>query len=219
MPLRRFPIILLLLPLLAGCPAPCRTPSIGKPSGTPGAAPAALWPGVLMGDALFALRDGDTVPQERPVQGGHVLFVGAFLQNVRGCGALRGELRRLGDGGAVDPPGPLIAADERTTELTATPAGTPPPGVGWGATDPALFAAANVPACPNVQPFDLVDQPLVLRMTYTEPGESSPAASASLRVVPRCTQRDADRRARCQCECQASYSPERCFQSRDAASD
>lgn len=189
--------------------ASCTTPVVG----TPGSG-AELWPAALVGELLFPLSDGDTVPQTRPLQGGHVLFVGAFLRNVRGCGALRGELRRLDQGGGT---GPIVVFDERSTDLRLVQAGEKtPPGGGWGRTEISVNAVANIPTCPNVQPMDLIDQPMVLQVSYTEPGGSQPVASATRKVVPRCSQTDPRAREQCRCECLANYTIDRCLAPADA---
>ena len=104
------------------------------------------------GARLIALSDGDTVDLVRPIQGGHVLFIGALLRHpADGDGTLRGELRRVQPDGT---PGPIIVYDERTTSHQALAADTPAPGGasdsgGWRQVPPDINSIANIPVCPD----------------------------------------------------------------------
>lgn len=197
----------LLAPLLLGaCPAPCEPP-LGDPAAAPELVPAALEPG----GALTPLAAQDPIDLLRPIQGGHVLFAGAFVRNVARCGggSLRGELRREGGGR----PGGLLYYDDRTVYLEpARPGEATPPGAGWGRPPLSIADVANVPACPNPLDAAFLDQPVWLQMIYT--GPDGKTATASQQIVPRCRQPHPGEAALCRCECEANYTIERC-QSRD----
>lgn len=197
-----FLMLLPALALLAACPEPCG--ALGDPTAAPELVPAALQPG----GPLAPLAEGDPIDVLRPIQGGHVLFAGAFVRNVARCsggGSLRGELRR--DSGGK--PGGLLYFDERTVYLEPVqPGEAAPPGPGWGRPPLSIGEVANIPICPNLLDTEFLDQPTWLQISYT--GADGKAVSTSRRVVPRCRQPHPGEAALCRCECSANYTIERC---------
>jgi hypothetical protein len=206
-------VFLLWLGLLAsgGCPR------------SPGAAlvvvPAAISPS---SGALLPLADGDSIDLVRPIQGGHVLFIGAYVNGASGTsGTIRAELRRsVSDSGQpLSMPGPILVFEERSTMLVPLAAGTTPPSAapGWQQIAADISEVANIAACPNVLPVDIPDQPLYVQVTYTDSQQGS--GTAFVKVVPRCRQPDDASRSQCLCECHANYTIDRCFISRDGGAD
>jgi hypothetical protein len=185
--------------------------------GPPEIVPAQLSPESALGLApepsLVAIRDQDTVSLTRPIQGGHVLFIGAFIRNLsmRG-GSLLGELRRSqsGDGMPLMQPGGVLYSDERSVSVQPFPADQPPPGsgAGWKQVAPDPNDMANIPTCPNTLALDIADNPLFLVVRYTDGGGRS--ASAVRTVTPRCLQPSSEARRACLCECLAGYTVDRC---------
>lgn len=190
----------------------------------PPAGPLQVLPARLSEDGarLIPLVDGDIVDLVRPIQGGHVLFIGALLRYpADGDGTLRGELRRVDAGGG---PGPVIVYDERTTAHQALAADTPAPASGeptadpsgWRQIPPDITSVANIPVCPDFFDYDLVDAALVLRIGFKD--RAGREAFADRRVKTRCAQSDPAQQALCRCECQAKYTIDRCFSRPDAGS-
>lgn len=163
------------------------------------------------GGNLIALADGDEVELVRPIQGGHVLFVGALLRNVSSRGSVLGELRRSeAPGTPPGEPGPILVSDERSAAVEPLPGGTPAPSAapGWKRLEPDPTNLANVPACPNFLDVDAVDNQLFLRVVYRYGGRE---VAAARKVWLRCAQRDAASQRECRCECLARYTIERCL--------
>lgn len=164
------------------------------------------------GARLIALSDGDTVDLVRPIQGGHVLFIGALLRHpADGDGTLRGELRRVQPDGT---PGPIIVYDERTTSHQALAADTPAPGGasdsgGWRQVPPDINSVANIPVCPDFLDYDLVDATLFLRISFKD--RANREVATDRRIKTRCAQTDAMEQGLCRCECQARYTIDRCY--------
>lgn len=186
----------------------------------PPAGPLEVLPARLSEDGarLIPLSDGDSVDLVRPIQGGHVLFVGTLLRYpADGDGTLRGELRRVDASGGA---GPVIVYDERTTAHQALAADTPAPASsdasGWRQIPPDLTSVANIPVCPDFFDYDLVDAALVLRIHFKD--RAGREASADRRVKTRCAQTDPTQQSQCRCECQAKYTIDRCFSRADAGS-
>lgn len=153
---------------------------------------------------LVPIADRDTVSLTRPIQGGHVLFIGARVRNISDKGAsVLGELRRSKgpDGTPLSQPGGVLYSDERsvTVEQLAD---------GWKQVVASPNDMANIPGCPNLLDVDIVDNPLFLVVRYTDgKGRTATAARA---VTPRCLDADAAARRSCVCECQARYTVDRC---------
>lgn len=175
---------------------------------------------------LVPIADGDTVELVQPVQGGFVLFVGAFGQNLSMRSAsLLGELRRstASDGSSLAQPGGVLYSDERSVSIQPLPeeallssggsALDLGPAAGKSPHDqqvvPELANLANIPACPNPLDVDVVDNPLFLVLRYRDAKGRS--TSATRKVVPRCVQANPDERRSCICQCLAHYTTARCY--------
>lgn len=194
-----------LLLFLSACGSPCPAGFLGEAGAAPELLPAAL---DRESGGLVRLSDGDPVELLRPIQGGHVLFIGAFVRGVLTCGgSLRGELRR----DAAGQPGAILVSDERSSELMpimqgAGAAGAPGPG--FGAPAPDINEVPNIPACPNVLPDEFLDKAAWLQLTFT--ARDGVQATGRVRVAPRCQQGDPALKAACRCECLANYTIDRC---------
>lgn len=171
------------------------------------------------GQSLAPIADGDSVELTRPIQGGHVLFIGAYVRGASGSdGTIRGELRR-GETDIGQPllaPGAIIVFEERLTTLEALSAGVTPPSAspGWQQVRADLSDLANIPACPNFLSVEIPDRTLYLQVVYTD--SKGNTGTAAKKVVPRCAQTDPAGRNTCLCECHANYTIDRCFMSSDA---
>lgn len=171
------------------------------------------------GASLVAVASGDPVELVRPIQGGHVLFIGALVRGAVGSrGTIRGELRR-GESATGEPlaaPGAILVFEERSTKLVelAASLAAPSPEPGWQQVRADIGDVANIPACPNFLPVELPEHKLYVQVVYTD--EKGNTGTASRLVMPRCTQTDPSARSLCLCECHASYTIDRCFQSSDA---
>lgn len=183
----------------AGCAA-CTPPSLP---------PIEVLPARLEEGKLIPLVDGDPVDLVRPIQGGHVLFIGALIRNpADGDGTVLGELRQVGSDGTV---GPVIVYDERTTAHEALPAGTAAPQgqTGWRQVTPDISSVSNIPVCPDFLDYDLVDATVILRIRFKD-GQGR-EGFADRKVKTRCMQTDAMERSLCRCECTAKYTIDRCY--------
>lgn len=143
-------------------------------------------------DGTFVpVNDGDAVDLEFPVQGGHVLYVGAQILNMGGLhDDLLARLR--------DPTTNVILAEDRRRVDFVFDAG------GSGQTDLSDPAnVANVPACPDFEPRPVLGTTWVLEVTVTD----SRDAGGTVRhpVTPVCRQLDAGPLALCECECAANF--------------
>lgn len=174
--------------------------------------PPEIIPARLDGEVLVPLQDGDAVELLRPIQGGHVLFIGAFVRNVNlGDGSILGELRRLPAPTSPGMPGAILVSDERSTELTMLPHGTAAPtaDAGWRQVTADINGVANIPACPDYLPFDLVDGQLLVNIQVKD--KAGRTAAAFRRVILRCSQTSPGEQQQCRCECTANYTIDRCF--------
>jgi hypothetical protein len=167
---------------------------------------------------LTAITDGDSVDLVRPIQGGHVLFIGAFVRSAVGDkGTIRAELRRgeIESGQPLVSPGSIIVFEERSTQLAALPAGVTPPSDSpdWRQLRADINDLANIPACPNFLPVEIPDHTLYVQITYTDARGNT--GFAFRKIVPRCNQTDPTARNNCLCECRANYTIDRCFASSD----
>jgi len=173
------------------------------------------------GQSLAPIGDGDSVELTRPLQGGHVLFIGAYVRGASGsAGTIRGELRR-GESDTGQPllaPGAIIVYEERSTTLAELDAGVTPPSAspGWQQVRADVSDLANIPACPNFLPVEIPDRTLYLQVVYTD--SKGNTGTVAKKVVPRCAQTDPVERNTCLCECHANYTIDRCFTSSDAGS-
>lgn len=151
----------------------------------------------LEGAAVELATDGAEVDLTFPVQGGHVLFIGARVKNLLAC---RAELAAK----LVDPTNGHVAAEERRQVAFTQAAGN-----GYGASDVADTAElANLPACPDFLDRDIVGQSWRLELQVTD--SAGRTASATRQVVPVCRQSSAQDRAICTCECRGGYSFGKC---------
>lgn len=164
-----------------------------------------LGAGATSPPTLVPIAERDPVSLTRPIQGGHVLFIGAKVRNLSDKGAsVLGELRRskAPDGTPLSEPGGVLYSDERSVsvELLAD---------GWKQVTASPDDLANIPGCPNLLDVDIVDNPLFLVVRYTD-GKGR-TATATRTVTPRCLDADGTARRSCICECQARYTVDRCL--------
>jgi hypothetical protein len=179
--------------LLAGC-RPCPNGPWGDEKGAP---EVELVARTLEGTAELIEADGHLVDLTFPVQGGHVLFLGARVKNLFACKA---EISAR----VMDPSNGHLAAEEIRQVGFSVAAGD-----GYGMSDVSDTAeVANVPACPNYLDRDLVDQPWTLELKVTDADGRS--ASQTRSIVPVCRQSDPYARAVCRCECKGMYSFGKC---------
>jgi hypothetical protein len=149
-------------------------------------------------DSVTTAVDGGTVPLVQPPQGGRVVFVGARVTNMNGCGVqLTGALR--------DETSLQVRVDMRTVNLVST-------GNGWGATGTGVLSGsissfANVPVCPNQWSTTDVDgHRYQLEVDVVD--RAGRTARAVLEVTPYCSEPASA--AYCACTCAAGYSGQPC---------
>ncbi len=147
---------------------------------------------------LTDLGDGATLHLQAPPQGGQVVFVGARVRGlVERTVELEASLR------AAD--GSTLGEDQRATDFAPS------------ADDASVFipdlrsyaGVANVALCPSASATSVDGLAATLEVTVTE-SQSRRAGSASLSVVPRCTQSDATVLALCRCECAPGFTAGSC---------
>jgi hypothetical protein len=183
--------------LLAAPLAGCRVCPSGPWGNETSAPEVELVARTIDGSAELIESDGALVDLTFPVQGGHVLFLGARVKNLLAC---RAELfARLEEPGTGD-----VAAEEKRQVAFTVAAGG-----GHGMSDVSDTAElANVPACPNFLDRDVVGATWKLELKVTD--EAGRSASVARDIVPACRQDDPFARALCRCECKAGYSFGRC---------
>lgn len=149
-------------------------------------------------DSVTTAVDGGPVPLVQPPQGGRVVFVGARVTNMDGCGVqLTGALR--------DETSLQVRVDMRTVNLVST-------GDGWGATGTGVLSGsissfANVPVCPNQWSTTDVDgHRYQLEVDVLD--RAGRTARAVLEVTPYCSEPASA--AYCACTCAAGYSGQPC---------
>lgn len=198
----------ILVPLAASCGGGDRA---SHPADS-GAVTLEVFPGdfVEEGSPLKMLAEGDGLQLVAAPQGGHVAHVGA---KVRGLSSsvvtLRARLR--------DPVTDAVRAEE-ARDVVMKPVPEQP-----DLMQPDLESVSQVthiPACPDYEATDLVDQPFVLEVSVREVGGPG-AGSATLGIVLACQQSDPAAQARCRCECAANYTLGKCSSSgpSDAGAD
>ena len=177
----------------AGCPV-CPQGQWGDTSSPP---ELELVARTLDGNAELISPDGGVADLTFPVQGGHVLFLGARVKNVFSC---RAELSaRLIDPGTGD----VAAEEKRQVAFDLAAAG------GYGVSDVSDTAeVANVPACPNFLDRDIVDAAWTLELSVKD--ADGRGATIRRALVPVCRQTGAYEKAMCRCECRGKYSFGRC---------
>ena len=145
----------------------------------------------LDGTFVEVKNDATLVDLIFPIQGGHVIFVGARIRNLGACGdTLSATLRN-------PTTGEIFAFENRSVDFTVgdSDGGTP------DLSDTSSLA--NVPACPDNSARDVADTDWVLEVTVTD--KQKRVATATRHVQPACRQADANARALCACECRAEY--------------
>lgn len=170
-----------------GAHSTCAVPYWGEPS-----APAKVELGMRFGNGFRPVTfDGEAVDLEFPVQGGHVLFVAARLQNMDGCAVELSARLLHPDNGEV------IAQEKRSVDFTVQD------GVGAVPVLAETANSANVPACPAFGPRDIVGAPWHLEVRVKD--RTGKEAAAQQLVIPSCRQADAQAKAACECECTKNY--------------
>jgi hypothetical protein len=140
------------------------------------------------------LSPGDPVDLWSAPQGGHVVLLGAKVKNLTSDTiTLKVRFR--------DPDTGLIVAEEARTVKMLPVDGEP------GVMQPDIRSrsqVSNVPLCPSYDSRGVVDQTfdveVLVTALYSEPMES---ASATIRVVARCSTPEDE--AACRCECGPDY--------------
>lgn len=152
------------------------------------------------------LSDGDGVDLAVALQGGHVIYIGARVENMRSSQA---EI----DAKLVDPnTGVVRKQDTRTIVMKPVPedATLKEPDIR------SRSQVAHLVTCPNDESRDVVGQTWRLEVSMKEVQDGSVksgglrSGSASLNVVPQCNHADAAVKAYCECECEAGYTLGKC---------
>ena len=149
-------------------------------------------------------QDGMPIDLTFPVQGGHVLFVGARIHDMPEC-------RQTLAATVVDDAGVLYATELRRVDFPVADSDGGLPDL----SDPAN--AANVPMCPDFGSRDVVNQDWILEVTVSD--DAGYAASRTRHVTPVCRQSDPTALALCRCECSANYFLGKCGRAADAGAD
>lgn len=194
-------MLLVLFLSAAACGGPGPPPMIGPAGRDMDGAPIEVVPAMYLRQSMMLreVHDGDPIDLELPPQGGHVLFVGARLRNVREQTVrLQGRL-------LDDKTGAEVAQDARSVTLMPAP------------DDPTLWVpdlrsyatVANIPVCPAKSAVDLYDRPFLLEVVVTELS-SGRSGSVRRRAVPSCRQPEMQMLKLCQCECAANYAVGKC---------
>jgi hypothetical protein len=124
--------------------------------------------------SLVEARDGTQVPLVRAPQGGHIMLVGAKLQNSTDCMLdATGDLR--------DPTtGRVIGLDQRSLLLSSGSDGWAQP------SDPALSSMPNVAVCPSAAASKSIDgNPYTVELALVD-GDGKSVAMLSATVTPMC---------------------------------
>ena len=169
------------------------------PVGAAGAAPSVV--ALVENDTRGGLADltnGGEVHLWRPLQGGHVLYVGARVTGL--CAddvMITGRIKDLRTG--------TVISEETRRGFQFIDSGD-----GTATSDPQdLGAVANVALCPEAtETFNVMGTAFELELRVED--IDGRVARGSVTVTPMCAQSaDADRRA-CECECQLSSSVSGC---------
>jgi hypothetical protein len=153
-------------------------------------------PGLFVGEEqpLRMLEDGDAIDLSRAVQGGHVIYIGAQVEQLTSdIVEIRTRLRH--------PDTRVIEAEEARSIVMR-----PVPGTD-GLMQPDLRSRSQVshlPACPNYAARSIRDEPWLLEVSISEI-EGPGAGATELGVTPVCAQEQADALALCECECEPDY--------------
>lgn len=145
---------------------------------------------------LDPIDEGEAIPLSLPPQGGHVLWIGAYLKNpASDTVELRSRLR--------DPQtGELVAEEGRTVVIR-------PVEGQFGLFQPDIRTVSqvtHVPVCPVYGPKPVAETTYELEVSvrelYVEPQRT---AKATRSVIPSCKLMPEANQALCQCECEADY--------------
>jgi hypothetical protein len=203
---RRGAVLLLLIAPSCGPRSPVHEPVDAGTDGSVGpfdGGPVLVLPGQFTGEneALRMLSDGDPVDLVQPPQGGHVIFIGAKVQNLApeiDTVDLSVRFRRLGSGSIIQ--------EERRTIVMRPVDGEP----GWKQPDLRSRSQFGQPAlCPDYDHEDIVGTELTLEVEVTPIYVLSPVTSGGVRRVVATCDRALDE-ALCLCECTANYVLGRC---------
>lgn len=150
---------------------------------------------------LDLIDEGEAIPLTLPPQGGHVLWVGAYIRNVHSDTIELGARLRDPDTNA------LVAEEKRTVVVRPVP-GQP------GLFQPdirTVSQVAHIPVCPVYDPKPIVDTPYILEVSvrelYVEPQRT---AKGSRTVTPTCSLSPEAQQPICRCECEANYTLGKC---------
>ncbi len=144
---------------------------------------------------LVLLGDGDVLDLSAAIQGGHVMYVAAQVENLQSSTAeIQAELR-------VPETGAIFAREARTVAMRPVDGET-----NWWQPDiRSRSQVAHVPACPNYdKELSIRDETWQLDVTVVRL-EDNAEATTSVQVVPTCRFSDATLQARCECECATDY--------------
>ncbi|HEY7954040.1 MAG TPA: hypothetical protein VII38_02070 [Polyangia bacterium] len=180
--------------LLAGCPQKpdCPIGFIGDPQKAPEA--VVLWTDGVSGQ-FHELTDGQALPLEPPPQGGYVMYVGAKVRNVEGCGLQFSATMYDQMTGAQ------VGFDARSTDLTVG-------ADGWGYPQSNNSNVSNVNGCPQVSTKDVQGVTYNLRMIVTD--KRGRSVTIDHPIVPTCAASDPDEQQHCLCTCSKNYYPGKC---------
>jgi hypothetical protein len=141
------------------------------------------------------LPDHFALPVEPPPQGGYVMYVGARVKNMNGCGVVF-------SGRLLDPQTMQeIGFDGRSSNLVLG-------ADGYGYPAANLSNVSNVNACPQVLGKDVQGQPYLLELTVTD--KDGRSVKITKDIVPTCMQSDPRVQQHCICTCSANYAPGKC---------
>jgi acyl-CoA hydrolase len=153
------------------------------------------------GSPMRLLAEGDSIKLQKPVQGGHIVLLGAQVENFPTDAAnLHVRVRHEETG--------LLAGEEaRTVTMVAV-------GGNSSRKQPDLRSQsqfANVPLCPDYDAIDVGEQRMLVEIEITALYTDPPLVGvATLHLVPSCSSTDVNDRALCQCECQSNYALGKC---------
>ncbi len=152
------------------------------------------------------LNGGDSVDLAVALQGGHVIYIGAQVENMR---TTQAEI----DAKLVDPSsGVLRKQDVRTIVMKPVPedASLMQPDIR------SRSQVAHLVTCPNDGTRNIAGETWRLEVSMKEVQDGSVKSGplrtgqASLDVVPLCNHADAAVKAYCECECEAGYALGKC---------
>ena len=171
----------------------------GGSGGSGSASPGALEviPAMYGGDGkdTIPIADGDAIPLTFPLQGGHVLMIGARIRNLHTTTIkIHGRL--------VSPIDGTIAGEDTRTVVVSPVEG-----------DETLMQTnietnsqvANVTVCPNYAPRAIDGQPWIVEITVTELYADAPRTAVGTRTVTPTCGANLPSQKQCQCECDADY--------------